>query len=403
MTRYLRFMGSEVQLPAVSRTCPSDTIKYPPSSFRPPISMNSPACQLLIIFSIVFPASARTFAIPPNQPGLESSEFIYESAPFPSCHASTIVETENGLVAAWFGGTHERHPDVGIWLSHLKDGKWTAPVEVANGVESATVRHPTWNPVLFQPKDGPLMLFYKVGPSPSEWWGMVMTSNDGGNTWSKPTRLPAGIVGPVKNKPVQLADGTIISPSSTEHDGWRVHFETSTDGGKSWQASPPVNDGESIRAIQPSILVYSNNRLQALGRTRSQGIFEIWSDDGGKTWGEMGMTSLPNPSAGTDAVTLADDRQLLVYNHNPNYKGRSPLNVAVSTDGKNWQAALVLEDDKGANGYSYPAAIQSKDGKVHITYTWRRERIKHVVVDPGKLVLQPIVDGTWPGKKPGEY
>jgi predicted neuraminidase len=359
------------------------------------------------LFSLAIGLSLLTpslcYAIPADQPGLEKAEFIYETAPFPSCHASTLVEVEGGLLAAWFGGTHERHPDVGIWTSRFENGKWSAPVEVANGVESDTVRYPTWNPVLFQPKDGPVMLFYKVGPKPTEWWGMVMTSDDEGRTWSKPERLPDGILGPIKNKPVQLADGTIISPTSTEHDGWRVHFETSTDGGKSWTASPPVNEDEKIRAIQPSILVHPNNRLQALGRTRDQGIFEICSEDGGKTWGEMGLTGLPNPSAGTDAVTLADGRQLLVYNHNPNYKGRSPLNVAVSTDGKDWQAALVLEDDKGANGYSYPAVIQTADGKVHITYTWRREKIKHVLVDPAKLELKPIVDGTWPGKKPGEY
>jgi predicted neuraminidase len=359
--------------------------------------------RLLFVLIVLLVSQTKLPAIPENQSGLEHAEFIFETAPFPSCHASTIAESKNGLVAAWFGGTHERHPDVAIWVSHLKGGKWTSPVEVANGVESPEVRYPTWNPVLFQPKSGPLMLFYKVGPSPSEWWGMVMTSDDGGHNWSKPTRLPKGVLGPIKNKPIQLEDGTIISPSSTEHEGWRVHFETSTDGGKTWQASPPVNDGETIRAIQPSILQYGNGRLQALGRTRSTGIFQIWSEDNGKTWGEMGLTELPNPSAGTDAVTLADGRQLLVYNHNPNYKGRSPLNVAVSTDGEKWQAALVLEDDKGENGYSYPAVIQTQDGKVHITYTWRRERIKHVVVDPQKLQLQPIVDGTWPGKKPGEY
>ena len=347
--------------------------------------------------------ATTAFAIPESQPGLESAEFIYETAPFPSCHASTLAESKDGLLAAWFGGTHERHPDVGIWVSHFKDGKWSVPVEVANGVESETVRYPTWNPVLFQPKTGSLMLFYKVGPSPSEWWGMVMTSGDGGHTWSKAERLPDGILGPVKNKPIQLADDTIISPSSTEHEGWRVHFEISTDGGKTWTASPPVNDGQKIRAIQPSILQYDNNRLQAIGRTRSDGVFQIWSEDGGRTWGEMSLTTLPNPSSGTDAVTLADGRQLLVYNHNPHYKvGRSPLNVALSDDGKEWQAALVLEDEP-KNQYSYPAVIQTADGKVHVAYTWRRERIKHVVIDPAKIELQPIVDGTWPGKKLGEY
>lgn len=324
-----------------------------------------------------------------------SAEFIYQDAPFPSCHASTIVETPDGLLAAWFGGTHERHPDVGIWLSRRERDGWSTPVEVANGVESSEVRYPTWNPVLFQPKHGPLMLFYKVGPSPSEWWGMRKTSTDGGRSWSEPERLPDGILGPIKNKPIQLADGAILAPTSTEHDGWRVHFERSTDGGRTWQATPPLNDPDEIRAIQPSILVHDRCRLQAVGRTRSSGIYQIWSHDGGRTWGEMSRTGLPNPSAGTDAVTLCDGRHLLVYNHNPNYKGRSPLNVAVSCDGRTWCAALVLEDTPGEE-FSYPAVIQTRDGLVHITYTWHRQRIKHAVIDPTLLELKPIVDGAWP-------
>jgi predicted neuraminidase len=345
----------------------------------------------LLCLLVVIPVTAA-------EPGLVKSEFIYETAPYPSCHASTVVETKDGLVAAWFGGTAERNPDVGIWVSRQVAGKWSTPVEVANGVASSTNRYPTWNPVLFQPKTGPLLLFYKAGPSPSTWWGLKMTSDDAGKTWSKPERLPDGILGPIKNKPVQLANGDILSPTSSEGDaGWRVHFERSSDGGKTWTATPPLNDGKKIAAIQPSILIHPDGRLQALGRTRSHGVFEIWSDDGGKTWGELTATALPNPSSGIDAVTLRDGRHLLVYNHNPNYKGRSPLNVAVSKDGKTWQAALVLEDDAEApNGFSYPAVIQTRDGLVHITYTWRRERIKHVVVDPSKLELRPLVNGAWP-------
>ena len=144
------------------------------------------------------------------------SEFIYETAPYPSCHASTIVESRGKLVAAWFGGTAERHPDVGIWVAHFENGKWAPAVEVANGVESSNVRYPCWNPVLFQPATGPLLLFYKVGPNPVDWWGMLMRSEDGGRTWSKPDRLPDGILGPIKNKPVQLSNGDILCPTSTE-------------------------------------------------------------------------------------------------------------------------------------------------------------------------------------------
>lgn len=330
------------------------------------------------------------------------SEFIFETAPFRSCHASTIAETKSSLIAAWFGGTAERNPDVCIYVSRSENGRWTAPMQVADGVGFATNRLPTWNPVLFQPRTGPLLLFYKVGPAPAAWWSMMMTSTNDGKTWSKAQRLPEGILGPIKNKPMQLINGDILCGSSTEGSGgWRVHFERTKDFGQTWTATLPVNDGKEIGAIQPSILFHPNGQLQAIGRTRNDKMFQIWSDDGGLTWGKMTLTDLPNPNSGADAVTLRDGRQLLVYNHNvrsgSKNKGRSPLNVAVSKDGTNWLAALVLEDDPNASdGFAYPAVIQTSDGLVHITYTWERKRIKHVVIDPAKLKLQPIVNGAWP-------
>ncbi|QDV79040.1 sialidase family protein [Botrimarina mediterranea] len=330
-----------------------------------------------------------------------SSGFLYETAPYPSCHASTIAEVDGALVASWFGGTHERHPDVGIWVARNEGEGWSEPIEVANGVFQGE-RYPSWNPVLFQPSAGPLLLFYKVGPTPQDWWGMLIKSEDGGFTWSEPQRLPDEVLGPIKNKPIELEGGVLLCPSSSEHDGWRVHFERTADHGKTWEVTPPVNDPENIRAIQPSLLRHGDGVLQAIGRTRDSGVFQVWSCDNGRTWGEMSTTGLPNPSSGTDAVTLADGRHLLVYNHNPNYKGRSPLNVAISDDGKSWRAALVLEDDKEHDaGYSYPAVIQSSDGLVHITYTWRRERIKHVVLDPKQLDGPPITGDEWPNAEAG--
>src|SRR5439155_21051318 len=83
--------------------------------------------------------------------GLMKSEFIFESAPFPECHAATIAETKETLVAAWFGGTRERHPDVGIWLSRQIAGHWSVPVEVANGLERGSKRYTWWDPGLLQP------------------------------------------------------------------------------------------------------------------------------------------------------------------------------------------------------------------------------------------------------------
>ncbi len=337
----------------------------------------------------------------PGVAGFVLSEFVYplDNRPTPECHASTIVETPSGLLCAFFAGAHERSPDVGIRLSRLVDGHWTRPEEVVNGVESDSVRYPTWNPVLFQPKDGPLMLFYKVGPDPRSWWGMVMTSTDDGRTWSKPAKLGEDprvghLIGPVKNKPIQLDDGTILCPSSTEKldgDGviWKVHFEASHDGGKTWEVIGPINDGIEFDAIQPSTLRYADGRMQILCRTEQNVIGESWSFDQGKTWSVMKASALPNPNAGTDAVTLADGRQLLAYNHTtdagPEPKDRNMLNVAISDDGAHWKPVMILENVPIESGYAYPAIIQTSDGLVHITYTYNRQTIKHVVLDPSKF------------------
>ena len=347
---------------------------------------------------IVTTLAAPMMGVTADQPGMVAREFIYETASFPSCHASTIAETtDGGIVAAWFGGTREKNPDVTIWVSRrISSSSWTAPVEVADGVQPDGTRHPCWNPVLFQPAEGPLMLFYKVGPDPRTWWGLLRTSPDGGQTWGDPQRLPADVFGPIKNKPVQLPNGDILSPSSTEDHGWRMHVERSSDGGESWSATPALNDGKAIGAIQPSILFTWGDRLVAVGRTRQEKVFHIATEDLGRTWGEMTLIDLPNPNSGTDAVTLQDGRHLLVYNHTP--KRRFPLNVAVSADGRQWDAALVLEDQPGE--YSYPAVIQSRDGLVHITYTWKRERVRYVVLDPRRLVLRPLVGGEWPVAAP---
>jgi len=319
-----------------------------------------------------------------DEAAVVAREFTFEKAPFASCHASTIVELSNGLAAAWFGGSAEGKPDVGIWLARKsgRDEKWSEPLEVAAAVQDGAQRLPCWNPVLFQPQNGPLLLFYKLGPSPSRWWGMLRTSEDGGRKWSEPRRLPEGVIGPVKNKPVQLRDGSLLCPSSTEDQGWRVFPERTADLGATWERIGPLNDGKTMSAIQPSILTYPNGRMQLLCRDRGpRNLHECWSEDGGKTWSVMSDTELPNPNSGTDALTLKDGRAFLVYNHT--HKGRTPLNAAISADGKNWQAALVLEDQPGE--YSYPAVIQGHDGLLHITYTWKRQKIRHVVVDPGRL------------------
>lgn len=334
--------------------------------------------------------------------GIVTDEFVFAKAPFPESHAATIAETPEGLIVAWFGGMKERYKDVCIYVSRRENDAWTEPLKIADGVLNDSVRMACWNPVLFQIPDGDLLLFYKIGPDVSGWTGWMKRSADHGKTWSSAIALPEGYLGPIKNKPVMI-DQRIVCPSSTEKGGWKVHFEITDALCSSWSKVGPINDGNDWNTIQPSILTYPDGRLQILCRTRNRSIASSWSLDRGKTWSAFEAIGLPNNNSGSDAVSLKDGRQLLVYNHvlppKKEAKGpRTPLNVAVSKDGKSWFASLVLEDSP-IGQYSYPSVIQSADGIVHIVYTWRRERIKYVKIDPSKLVTIEIKKGLWPGTK----
>lgn len=323
------------------------------------------------------------------------SGFVFESASFASCHAATIVETAAGeFMAAWFGGTAEGRPDVAIWAARARGGRWSEPFELAREANIAA-----YNPVLFQSADGVLWLYYKFGPGPAEWTAGRRSSRDRGKTWSRIEHLPAGIYGPIKNKPLVLESGLIVSGTSVEsYRSWACWVERSTDHARTWTRHGPiiaqrtarpgaagpasVPDSEQWRhthgIIQPAIVKLGPKRLRMFVRsTRDIGyICYADSDDGGITWTGAKPSTLPNPNSGIDAVSLKDGRIVMVYNHTA--EGRTPLNLAVSRDGENWKMFLTLESAPGE--YSYPAIIQSSKGDVHVAYTWQRKRIKHVQV-----------------------
>lgn len=305
----------------------------------------------------------------------QDSEFIFDRAPFPSCHASTIVETVPGeFLAAWFGGTDEGNRDVAIWGARKDSaGKWSEPFELAREPNIAT-----YNPVLFRSHDKTLWLYYKFGTSPESWTAGRRSSTDQGRTWSAIEHLAAGLYGPIKDKPLVLDDGTIVSGTSVEsYHAWSVWVERSTDNGRTWTKHGPVTvPGEPFGIIQPAVVRLKDGRLRMYVRAteRIGRICYADSADKGRTWTAAKPTELPNPNSGIDAVDLRDGRIILVYNNTT--KSRSPLNVAVSSDGDNWNSFLLLEGEPGE--FSYPAVIQASNGDVHITYTWNRKKIKHV-------------------------
>jgi len=312
--------------------------------------------------------------------GILKSEFIFERGPVPTNHASTIVETTEGLSAAWFGGPKARDPLNSIYSARYDGTNWSKPVRIMEG-GTASARLQCWNPVLFQPSRGPLLLFYKVGPSPEEWWGMSATSTNAGRSWTSPKRLPDGFIGPVRNKPMELPDGSLLCGASAEQGGWRVHMEHASNPGERWKKVGPLNDPRELAAIQPTILLHQNADLQILCRTKQGFIAESWSRDLGKHWDPLTLTKLPNPNGAIDAVRLKDGRFLLVYNASATE--RNVLNLALSNDGRQWTPELVLEE--GIGEFSYPAVIQARDSLVHVTYSWNRQYIRHVVIDTARL------------------
>ena len=326
--------------------------------------------------------------LPQRGPQVVVDEFLYKRASFPECHSASIVETKKGdLVATYFGGTKERNPDVCIWVSRKLKGKtdWTPPQMVADGVFSPDYREACWNPVIYEMPDGELRIYFKIGVNVAKWKGWLVRSKDGGKTWGKREQLPDTIYGPIKNKPI-LNKGRLISPTSDERDGWKLYFEYSDDLGKTWKRTAYVDAEQGIKAIQPSIIVLPDGRLEALCRTRSRHIGVTYSNDNGETWSKLTFIDTPNNNSGIDAVNLQDGSYALICNDWPiepdKEKGaRTPLSIMRSQDGIHWNHWITLEDSPILQ-YSYPSIIQSRDGHIHVVYTWRRQRVKHVELIP---------------------
>jgi predicted neuraminidase len=340
----------------------------------------------MILLSMAAGLMPCSLAGPRAEP-LKEAIFVPGSAPFAASHASTLVELKNGeLMSAWFGGTAEGKSDVAIWGATRSRGKWSAPVELAREPET-----PCWNPVLFHTRDGKLWLYYKFGPSPQTWTGARKWSTDQGKTWSKVEHLPAGLLGPIRAKPLILKDGTIVSGTSIEaYRSWAAWIERSTDGGKTWAKIGPIvppigpdkqppgsSDWDNIDGIiQPSVVPLGKKHLRLYARSTAKTTRVCVADsyDDGVTWTQARPLEVPNPNSGIDAVALSDGRVVLVYNDTTS--GRTPLNLAVSSDGEHFKMFYTLEESPGE--YSYPAIIQAASGDLELTYTWNRRTIEHV-------------------------
>lgn len=314
--------------------------------------------------------------------GKPIQEFVFGRNPgFEQCHASTLVQLKDGtVVAAWFAGKHEKADDVGIWLSRRVKGKWTPPARVAK-----IRQDPHWNPVLFESPSGKLILYFKVGKEIPAWETWVQTSTDGGRSWSKATELVAGDHGgrgPVKNKPILLSDGSWLAGASHEgKEGDHPFVDRSTDGGKTWVATPhlPLGDAslQGVRLIQPTLWESAPGQVHMLLRSSCGYICRSDSKDYGRSWSPVYKTDLGNPNSGIDLTRLDNGVLVLAYNPDNHDEGsRAPLWLALSYDnGKTWPKHLALETGKPDDEYSYPAVVHRGE-TISVTYTWQRRNVR---------------------------
>lgn len=357
------------------------------------------------------------------------------SVPTPSCHASCIARVGGETWVTWFGGTHEKHPDVDIYLSRKTPSGWTEPLSI-----SVSKNIPHWNPVLMPCLNG-ADLFFKVGMNIPDWQTARVHLNQDGSLASEITELCPGDIGgrgPVRNKCLTLTDGRILAPASIEtsvptswknarcagfidrscmpeQDNplcWKPMIDVSDDGGiffsriipiplfaSGAQDNPPpvpAAPGQPADArplfpcqvqrqgaIQPALWQSDDGSVHALMRSSEGHILRSDSPDG-EHWSPACYTNLPNNNSGIDLVRLDDGRILLCLNPiSGDWAARTPLWLYLSNDnGDSFQPLICLESDEGE--YSYPS-LDCEGTTVYLSYTWKRLSIAVWTIE-----LEPI-------------
>lgn len=316
-------------------------------------------------------------------------EFVCQPTPeYPSCHGSSIAVLPDGrLACAWFSGPAEGSPRTVILFSRRSSGRGTAgtawePPRIAAWLPG----HPHGNGILYA-ADGELWLFYVRGYG-RHFIGWCLDckilcrrSADGGESWSEEAVVLDELGCLAKNKPILLRTGELLLPTYSDraNDSRIALWDPRR---QRWTHYGAVRGADGADAIQPSAVELADGTIVMWLRSHSERIYATRSTDAGRTWTAAERTPLPNPDSGIDAVRLTDGRILLCCN--PTTRGRTPLIIAVSeNDGRTFNDRLTLESAPGE--YSYPAIIQASDGKVHVTYTYRRTHIRHVSFDPATV------------------
>lgn len=355
---------------------------------------------------------------------MDSTEKIEINIPtiFPHNHASNILPLSNGdILCVWFGGSREGKADISILCSRLKKGEsnWSEPIKLSNDPERSEQ-----NPILFENSNGDIWLIYTAQYAVHQDSAVVRyrISKDYGHSWSEIKTLFDKPGSFVRHPPIKLNNGEILLPayysikSSTGFLGNDYSVvKVSADNGETWREYEINN---SLGLVHMSVVALSDGSLIGFFRSRKADyIYTSKSENNGKTWSTPTKTNLPNNNASIQCTKLINGNLALVFNNvnaemeppvidrppwfdesdmeevgvkkNQEQDSvwgviRAPLTIAISEDeGTTWsymRDLITRENFDGEPEFSYPSVKQTKDLKIHITYTYLRKFIKHVIV-----------------------
>jgi predicted neuraminidase len=314
-----------------------------------------------------------------------SSELVFEQIPgAPTHHCSTLCLAPNGdLLCAWYGGSYESSDDQVIFMARRRLGQrqWDAPTVVIRNPGM-----PPGNAVVFSDALGRIWLAWGRMESPRPirrggGWGncrlMVRISTDSGFTWGADRPMMAGGFLLPRNLPITLRCGTLALPISGRLGDREGAFILMTDDhGVTWTVSSPIKGGS-----QPTVIERNDGSLLTVLRAKPRSK-QCVSRDQGQTWSPVVDSPLKNPGAGVAMTKLKNGHVLIVFNDSET--SRTPLCIARSLDdGVSWETPVPLETAPGS--YAYPCVMQTTDGQIHISYTFRRYSIKHVEINEAWL------------------
>jgi predicted neuraminidase len=329
--------------------------------------------------------AAAGSGIPEGAPFYEEQLIFDQTRGRPQCHASTMTELPDGdILASWFAGSYEKATDVAILSSRfsLQTNTWAVP-EILNDAPGLS----EGNPVLFTGPGGRVWFFYLVmyGDTWNDCKIHYRISEDGGRAWGPENTLISTKGFALRNRPIILDNGTFLVPAANEMLYTPLFILTKNDFKSIKKTGTNLRDEGGLD--QPTVVQLSDGSVLALFRsTQAKAmIMKSVSTDRGLTWSAPEPTEFPNPEAGIAMARLSNGRLVLVYNDSP--RTRSPLTVAMSADdGKTWPWKRNIETDPFE--FSYPCVIQSGDGLIHVSYTYKRTHIKHVVFNEEWITRQ---------------